>query len=246
MEKNMRPLHLLAILALALLLVASPLLNPLLAEEAEEEGESVAAIVARSDMAPALQETVIELFDHIHLLESGFRNGQWQKAAQEVEQIDLFYGKIVQVSDELNSRVELSYLQAFEFSLAEISRGITRRDRDLVERRFLQLQPELFDILDRFTAIPLRLTASRFYIDLAINAIKEERFDIALDELGEITEYMEQLEQPLTARGLDMAFLHNQLARAYLVLQKQGQESRLVLEEIRQTLEQFFQAFSSK
>jgi len=245
-EKIMRLIHLFSILALALVLVTVPLLNPLLAEEAEEEGESVAEIIERSDMTPALQETVIELFEHIHLLENSFRNEQWQEASQEVSQIDLFYNKVLKVSDELNSQVELSYLQAFEFSLAEITRGINRRDRVLVEARFLELQPELFDILDRFTAIPLRLTASRFYIDLAINALNEQRFDIALDELGEISEYMEQLEQVLTARGLDVDSLNQKIAHAHQALQKQGSDSLQALAELHQILEQFYQTFSSK
>lgn len=242
----MRYIHLFSILVLGLLLVAVPLLNPLLAEEGGEEGESAAAIIDRSDMTPGLQEIVIELFDHIHLLENSFRNEQWKEASQEVSQIDLFYNKLLQVSEELNAKVELSYLQAFEFSLAEIIRGIDRRDRMLVEARFLELQPELFNILDRFTAIPLRLTASRFYIDLAINALNEQRFDIALDELGEISEYTEQLEPALTARGLEMASLKRQLAHAHQALQKQGPDSLQALEEVHQTLEDFYQHFSSK
>lgn len=242
----MRPIYLLFSLVLGLMLVAVPLLTPLLAEEAEEEGESVAEIVERSDMTPALQETVIELFDHIHLLETSFRNEQWEKASQEVGQIDIFYNNILQVSEDLHSKVELSYLQAFEFSLREINRGINRRDRPLVEARFLELQPELFDILDRFTSIPLRLTASRFYIDLAIKALNEQRFDIALDELGEITEYMEQLEQALTARGLDMTSLNQQLVHAHQALQKQEPDSMQALEEVHQTLEYFYEHFSSK
>ncbi|HIJ79206.1 MAG: hypothetical protein OEY01_09335 [Desulfobulbaceae bacterium] len=243
----MRPLHLFSILALALLLVAAPLLQPILAEEAGEEEESIAEIIERSNMTPALRETVIELFEHLHLLEGSFRNEQWEKASREVDQIDHFYSKVLQLSEEMKSKVELSYLQAFEFSLAEINRGIKRRDRELVESRFLELQPELFDILDRFTVIPLRLTASRFYIDLAINALKEGRFDIALDELGEISEYMEQLEQTLTSRGLDMASLHRQLSQARQQLQKkQGPTSKQALEEIRRSLEQFFQNFAIK
>lgn len=244
-EKTMRPMYLLSIFALTLLLVVVPLQNQLLAEEAEEE-ESVAEIVKRSDMTPVLQETVIELFDHIHLLENSFRNDRWENAAQELDQIDLFYSRVLQISDELHSKVELSYLQAFEFSLAEITRGVKRRDRALVETRFLQLQPELFDILDRFAAIPLRLTASRFYIDLAISALDEQRFDIALDELGEIIEYTEQLEQVLTIKGLDVDSLNKQLADGRQLLKKKGPGSRKALKEIRQTLELFYQTFSSK
>jgi len=240
----MKPLHLLSIIALTLLFVVVPLLNPLPAEEAEEE--SVAEIIERSGMTPALQETVIELFEHIHHLEGSFRNGQWEKASQEVDRIDLFYNKILKISEETNSRVELGYLQAFEFSLVEITRGINRQDRKLVEKRFLELQPELFDILDRFTAIPMRLTASRFYIDLAIKALAEQRYDIALDELGEISEYMEDLEKPFTSRGLDMASLYRQLDRARQVLEEQGEGSRQALEEIRRALEQFYQSFSLK
>jgi len=242
----MRPFYLLSILALALLCVVAPLLSPLQAEEGEEEGESVAEIVERSGMTPALQETVIDLFVHIHCLESSFRNGQWDKASREVDNIDLFYSKILEVSEELKSKVELSYLQAFEFSLTEITRGINRRDRKLVERRFLELQPELFDILDRFVAIPMRLTASRFYIDLAIKALEEQRYDIALDELGEISEYMEDLKRPLTAVGLDMASLYRQVDKARQILKEEGEGSRQALEQIRRTLEQFYQSFSLK
>ncbi len=246
MNKTMRSLYLLSICALALLLVAVPLQRSLLAEENKEEKESIAEIIEQANMTPAMQETAIELFGHIHLLEQSFRNGQWEKASQEVDQIDHLYSKVLKLSDELKSRVELSYLQAFEFSLAEITRGINRRDRVLVESRFLELQPELFDILDRFTVIPLRLTASRFYIDLAIDALNEQRFDIALDELGEISEYMEQLEKPLTVKGLDTAELNQKLAKSRQLLQKKGPGSKKALEEIRQTLEQFFQTFSSK
>jgi hypothetical protein len=246
MDKTMRPLYLLSICVLATLFVATFLPISLLAEEAEEEGESIAGIVARSNMTPTMQETSIALFDHIHLLEKSFRNAQWEKASQEVDQIDLFYSKVLKISEDLKSKVELSYLQAFEFSLAEISRGIKRQDRVLVEKRFLQLQPELFDILDRFTVIPLRLTASRFYIDLAIDALDDQRFDIALDELGEISEYMEQLEKPLTAKGLDMASLNQKIAESRQLLQKKEPGSKKVLEDIRLTLEQFFQTFSSK
>lgn len=243
----MKYIHLYSILALALLFVAAPLLpNLLLAEEAEEEGESVGEIIARANMAPALQETVIELFGHIHHLENSFRNERWKEASLEVDQIDLFYSEVLHISEELNYKVEMSYLQAFEFSLREITRGIKRRDRGLVEAQFLQLQPELFDILDRFTAVPLRLTASRFYIDLALNALDEQRFDIALDELGEISEYMEQLEQSLIARGLDMASLNQQLAKAQQALQQQRPDSRQALTVIRQSLEQFYQTFLSQ
>lgn len=239
-------MYLLSILTLALLFVVVPMHNQLLAMESEEEGESVAEIIERSNINPALQETVIELFNHIHLLESSFRNEQWKNASEEVDHIDLFYSKVLQVSEEQNSTVELSYLQAFEFSLAEISRGIKRQDRELVETRFLQLQPELFDILDRFTAIPLRLTASRFYIDLAINALNEQRFDIALDELGEISEYTEQMKQAFTAKGLDIDHLNQQLANARQLLKNKELSSRQALEEIRQALELSYQTFSSK
>lgn len=242
----MRPYFLFSICVLALLLVAVPLQRTLLAEESNEEEESIAKIIERAGMAPAMKETAIELFGHIHRLEQSFRNEQWEKASQEVDQIDHFYSKVLKLSEELKSKVELSYLQAFEFSLAEITRGISRRDRALVESRFLELQPELFDILDRFTVIPLRLTASRFYIDLAIDAVDEQRLDVALDELGEITEYMEQLEKPLTAKGLDAASLSQKLAKSRQLLQTKGPGSRKALEEIRQTLEQFFQTFSSK
>ncbi len=245
-EQIMRAVHLIFIFTIAMLLIVAPLLpTHLQAEESKEEEESIAEIVERSDMAPALQETVIELFDHIHLLETSFRNGLWKEASHEVDQIDLFYSKILKISEELKSRVELAYLQAFEFSLAEITRGINRRDRELVENRFLELQPELFDILDRFTVIPLRLTASRFYIDLAINALEENRFDIALAELDEISEYIEQLEEPFAARALDMAALNKQLSNAHQILEKHGAESRQVLQEIRQALDQSYQAFSS-
>lgn len=238
----MKSFPLLAVLAL--LLVAAPLLNPLLAEEAEEEG--VAVIIARSNMSPALKEPVVDLFNHIHLLETSFRNGRWENASYEVDQVDHFYTRILKLSETMQVNVELRSLQAFEFSLAELTRGIKRRDRELVERRFLQLQPELFDILDRFAAVPLRLTASRFYIDLAINGLEEKRFDIALDELGEIDEYMEQLEQTLTAKGVDLVVLNQQLEHAREILLRHGEDSKQALEEIRKSLERLFQIFATQ
>lgn len=243
----MRPFPLCVVFVLALLLVVAPVLKPLGAEEGgEDEEEGVAEIIERSGMTPALQDTAIELFDHIHLLENSFRNGQWQKATQEVEKIDLFYSKVLKLSEDLKSPVEFSYLQAFEFSLAEITRGIKRQDREQVEKRFLQLQPELFDILDRFTSIPLRLTASRYYITLAITALAAQRFDIAQDEVGEIREYMEQLEPALAARGVDVASLQQQLAHADTVLANKGKASQQALEVIQQSLELSYQAFSRK
>ena len=240
----MKPNRLFAILFFVLLFTAGPLVNPLAAEEME--GESIGVIIQRSGMTPELQLTVIDLFDHIHHLENSFRNGQWDKASLEVDRIDLFYSRILKISEEMNFRVELGYLQAFEFSLTEINRGINRRDRELVEKRFIELQPELFDILDKFTSVPMRLTASRFYIDLAIKALEDNRYDIALDELGEISAYMKDMKESLAAEKVDMAALYRQLDRARQMLEKKDGDSRQVLENIRRLLEQAYQSFSLK
>lgn len=213
----------------------------------EEEGESVVDIVQRANMAPVLRDTVIELFAHLHLLENSFRDEKWEEAAHEAYKIDIFYNKLLKLSEDMNSVVELGALQSFEFSLVEIGRGIEQEDRKLVERRFLDLQPELFDILDSFTTIPLRLTASRYYSDLAIAGLGRNRFDVALDELGEIAEYMEQMADSVRSRGLDMELLEQQMSRARSALQNgDATESHQALQRVRQTLESFYQDYSLK
>lgn len=225
-----------------LLFVSFFLVENLSAEE--EEGEGIAEIVERSNMVPELQKTVIELFYHLHLLENSFRDEQWQEAALEVSKIDIFYNKILQFSEEQDAPVSLAHLQSFEFSLVEINRGVRLQDRKLVEMRFLELQPELFDILDIFATVPLRLTASRYYIDLALAALEQGRFDVALDELGEISEYLEQMAGTVNSRSLEITALEGQITEARKFLKGQAPESREALTGIRRSLETLYQEFS--
>jgi len=212
---------------------------------ADEEGENFATIVDQARLAPAMRETVIELFSHLHQLEESFRDLRWDEAARRVEKIDLFYSKILEIARRQTTEIELSYLQAFEFSLSELGRGIRQQNRALTERQFLLLQPELFDILDKFVTTPLRLTASRYYVDLAILAVREHRFDIARDELGEIREYLEQLEARLSAKGLDVETLNRQLADAIQKVKADAPDSPAALARLRRTLDDFYQAYST-
>ncbi len=207
-----------------------------------EEEEGFAGVLAEAGLDPSLQALAGELFVHVHSLETGFRNLRWSEAAAAVDSIDLFYNKLLGMAEEKGVEIKMDYLQAFECSLAEIRRGISRRDRALVERRFLDLQPELFDILDRMSTIPLRLTASRLYVDLAIQGVVNSRFDIARDELGEISEFMEQLEPQLAGQGYDMNRFRRLLARGREAVTQESPDSRAVLEELRGELEHFYRS----
>ena len=207
-----------------------------------EEEEGFAGVLAESGLDPSLQALAGELFVHVHSMETSFRNLRWPEAAAAVDSIDLFYNKLLGMAEEKDVDINMDYLQAFEFSLAEIRHGIRRRDRALIERRFLDLQPELFNILDKMSTIPLRLTASRLYVDLAIQGVVNGRFDIARDELGEISEFMEQLEPQLAGEGYDMTRFRRLLVRGREAVAQKSPGSRAALVELRGELERFYRS----
>ncbi len=208
--------------------------------------EGMAAVLAGAGLDPALRSVVAELFGYVEELEDSFRNQRWQEAATAVDKVDLFYNRLLDLAGSRGVRIDLSSLQAFEFSLAGIDRGIGKKDRALVEKRFLELQPELFDILDRLTATPLRLTACRLYVDLAARGVREKRFDIARDELGEIAEFMEQVQPLLVARGYDMRTFDRLLARAREKVVRHAPDSLAELARLRNLLDHYQQTYASR
>jgi hypothetical protein len=180
----------------------------------EEDDEDFTQVIKESGISKALQGPVSEMFKAIHNLEVAFRDEQWAKATIAVEAIDNYYNELLEFTEQNKTEVPFGFLQAFEFSLTDISSSLKMKDRAKVEESFLTLQPELFDILDMLSTVPLRLTASRLYIDMAITAFEERRFDVVLDELGEIEEYLEQLEPWFKSKGSDLSIFRKQLSAA--------------------------------
>ena len=180
----------------------------------EEEEESFGVVLQQAGLTGELHKISIEMFEGIHDLENSFRDQEWNRALNAVKKIDRFFNNLLTFIEKNNIAIHVEQLQAFEFSLTEISSAINSANRRRAEMSFLKLQPELFDILDSLAAVPLRLAASRLYIDMAIEAYHKNRFDVVLDELGEIEEYTEQLEDFFQEKNIETASLKKNLEQA--------------------------------
>ena len=77
----------------------------------------------------------------------------------------------------------------------------------------------------------------------AIDAYKEDRLDIVLNELGEIEEYTEQMEHVFTAKGVKAGSLNTNIEHAQKMAKEKSQDTLAQLERVRQDLIQLTAEF---
>ena len=146
---------------------------------------------------------VMKMFNNFNELEESFRDGEWGEANETVTKIESDYKKLV---GELKGVVDGKTLQKFGFLIGSFKKQLASKDKEAVEKPFINLQTMFIDIMDHYNYEnpPVLIIIAR-YVGEAEEALEKGEVDDAGEEMEEISGFKTRAVNAFTEKGLSKA-----------------------------------------
>lgn len=143
---------------------------------------------------------VMEMFNNFNELEESFRSGEWEEAAAKVEKIEQDYKNLVK---DLKGAVDGKTIQKFGFLIGSFKNSLASKDKESVEKPFVNLQSMFIEIMDNYDypAPPVLIILAR-YLEEAKEAVEKGNLSEAGEELEEISEFKDRASKAFSAQGV--------------------------------------------